>query len=750
MLAALQLQLPTSAQAIEFTTGPIYGGAFAWTVPEPALTPQRTGGFLGLTTFGGRFVALERDATVSTSTDGIAWVGHRLPGEVAIDAHAELDTAIAAGPSRVVVVRQGAAWSSADDATWTAAANPPSGTARVTAATAIGDGFIAMGVTGSERAAAVWRSADGSTWQSITNQPAFDHFCPRGLVSGTAATIVAVGDDCYPYLARPAVAVSNDGGMTWLRAPAQSAFAEEGSLHAVIPGGIGFIALGEVVRDVFPGRPYVAIHVSSDGLAWRRVGYFAPPGVLARLFVAAIPGGYLALADGMGRAAAFVSVDGSRWTRSSPLPPAAHVGNDDFSETIQGVASLGNLVVAVGTSDQVAFVDEPVLDVQAFVGQLTPGPSRVGSIPVPPAVPGPVPATTTRQPAFPGTVRWQVAALPGATDATTGSSSAAFDVRSWRGGFAVLGQELAADGAPTGVLWRSTDGIAWTRHVIPTECLGALAATSTTLVAAGTAICRSINGTDWVKAATLPHAISGLVDVVANGSTFILAMNHASPSRQAIRVWQSRDGLRWTTSGSPSTFTGREATALVAGSTGLVMLTRRFVGSRIETAPMTSIDGRRWTLGTVQAAFAPWAQVVLMASGGPGVLAAGAYQPRSRMGAAIWTSADGRAWARVHVVLPASGFVAVGGLAPVGRGYAMFGLLAPPSQEDPARPSAWLSPDGRRWRNPNALPLPTDGPADWVEIMAAAGGTRTVVAVGTRTASRTRVAQVWTGTYQAP
>ena len=102
-------------------------------------------------------------------------------------------------------------------------------------------------------------------------------------------------------------------------------------------------------------------------------------------------------------------------------------------------------------------------------------------------------------------------------------------------------------------------------------------------------------------------------------------------------------------------------------------------------------------------------------------------------------------------VAPAgNGFLGVG-LARIGPGYAVVGLLAPPSQEDPARPSVWLSPDGSRWRSPISLPLPTDGTLDWIQLTGAAGGSARIVAVGYRSENgRHPAAEVWTGTYLAP
>jgi hypothetical protein len=169
---------------------------------------------------------------------------------------------------------------------------------------------------------------------------------------------------------------------------------------------------------------------------------------------------------------------------------------------------------------------------------------------------------------------------------------------------------------------------------------------------------------------------------------------------------------------------------------------------------LRSRDAVTWTRGANQAAFVPSSFDVASASiirGGPGYLAAGSYQPRSRVGAAVWSSADGLAWKRVHFMLPASGFVELGALGRIGPGFALLGIVAPPSQEDPPLPTVWLSPDGSRWRSGVGLPMPTDGPVNWVEFTGVAGGGTRLVAVGNRSGRPgPAAAEVWTATYAAP
>ncbi len=757
LVALLGAQSSTPIGATESTTGPVYGGTFSWAIPGLTVVPPTGNGFLGVTTFRGRFVAVERNGIASTSIDGVAWVGHALPGPNG-GANPAL---IAAGANRVAIIGQGLAWTSVDGDVWTAANAPPTGPAQPAAMTALADGFVALGIAPGRRRAAAWVSADGSSWTASPDQSAFDHFCPTAVAAAPTGRLVAVGDDCYPYLARPAAAISDDGGLTWRRAPAQTQLSEGGRLTAVVAGGPGFIAAGGVIRDVYPGDPGIAMFVSADGLAWRRAGYFVEGG---SAFLNAIPGGYLVVATAGQKPATFVSIDGLRWARSTSLPATPHALNDDFDDAIHGLAVNGNAIVGVGTTDLNRFVDVSVPGAFTVLGTLTPGPAITGQTSVPPIIPTPRPPSALAQPSFPGTVTWAVEPLPvAAPPGAVVVHSGVGNVTRWRGGFAAVGAVWFESGplgpsiAGRDVVWTSPDGARWTEHPLPSNCRGRIATTGTAIVVGGDAgICRSADGVAWTRVTEIPHQIRGFVDVIAGGPGFVLTMGYSTSTSVSVKVWRSTDGLRWRTAGHPVAFNNLEPQALATGPRGLVILGQRYVsGSGYDEhfVPLQSRDGITWSKGGRQPAFEPLSFDVGPASvisGGPGYIAAGSYQPRSQTGVAVWTSPDGLAWKRVHFVLPPSGYVEFDGLARIGPGFAVVGLLAPPSQEDPARPTVWLSPDGSRWRSGISLPFPADGPADWVQITGAAGGSARIVAVGDRSGGGRTQAEVWTGTYRAP
>lgn len=130
-------QSATSVAATEYASGPVFGGTFTWTTPALAVVAPTGVGFLGVTSFRGRFVAVERNGVASTSIDGVGWVGHTLPGPNG-GANPAL---IAAGANQVAIIGQGLAWTSVDGDVWTAANAPPTGPAQPAAMTALADGF---------------------------------------------------------------------------------------------------------------------------------------------------------------------------------------------------------------------------------------------------------------------------------------------------------------------------------------------------------------------------------------------------------------------------------------------------------------------------------------------------------------------------------------------------------------------------------------------------------------------------------
>ena len=327
--------------------------------------------------------------------------------------------------------------------------------------------------------------------------------------------------------------------------------------------------------------------------------------------------------------------------------------------------------------------------------------------------------------------------------------------------FAAVGSETF-DGEVRGrdVAWTSLDGTRWTEHPLPAKCSNMrwIAASQTAIVVASDAgICRSTDGTKWTRALDVPHQIKGFVDLAAGGPGFLLLMSYPTSPSVSAKVWRSVDGLHWRTAGHPAAFSNLDPSVIADGPRGIVVLGQQYTSGRGYDGvfrPLRSRDAVTWSRGLRQRAFEPVSfdeGRVAIIRGGPGYLATGSYQPRSRIGAGVWTSTDGLAWTRTYLVMPASGYIEIGGLARIGPGYAVVGVVAPPSQEDPARPTVWLSPDGVRWRSGVGLPIPMDGAGEWVDMATVAGESARIVAVGNRYATGGfSTAHAWTGIHRAP
>ena len=267
----------TSPDGFVWSRVPDDGGAFS-AVSGTSVNGVAAGG-PGVVAVGGND---DGAAAVWTSADGIAWNLISNPAGSG-GAMTTLRSVIATDPGFIAVGGRfspdsgygAAVWNSADGVAWTSlpptAETSPAGMgANMTAITAGGPGYVAVGRTHGEDAdAAVWTSTDGLTWTRVPDDGTI--FGGPGdqaiqAVGAGATGLVAVGYDTNSVEVGAAVWTSPDG-LSWTRIPATlDTFGgvEVRTLDGVTGDGSGFVAVGAVGSGS-------AIWESPDGTLWTRV-----------------------------------------------------------------------------------------------------------------------------------------------------------------------------------------------------------------------------------------------------------------------------------------------------------------------------------------------------------------------------------------------------------------------------------------------------------------------------------------------
>ena len=142
-------------------------------------------------------------------------------------------------------------WTSPDGVTWTAVDSPRADRNLVDITTG-GPGFVAISAV----PATVWTSADGLSWREAPPVPSFD----EGVLTSVASargTLVAAGQGR---------AWTSRDGLTWEEADVPD---DEGTIHDVVAGGPGFVAVGSILVGSMEAKGVV--WTSTDGRTWRRL-----------------------------------------------------------------------------------------------------------------------------------------------------------------------------------------------------------------------------------------------------------------------------------------------------------------------------------------------------------------------------------------------------------------------------------------------------------------------------------------------
>ncbi len=166
-------------------------------------------------------------------------------------------------------------------------------------------------------------------------------------------------------------------------------------------------------------------------------------------------------------------------------------------------------------------------------------------------------------------------------------------------------------------------------------------------------------------------------------------------------VWTSPDGITWSRVLHDETVLGgegrQEMESVTAGGPGLVAVGRdeASVGDLV-AAVWTSADGITWTRVHDDEGVLGGEGLQLMVSvtaGGPGLVAVGFDGLSGRLDAAVWTSADGITWSRVpddEEVLGGDGRQVMVSVTAGGPGLVAIGT-------DSFQGAVWISPDGITW-----------------------------------------------------
>ena len=605
-----------------------------------------------------------------------------------------------------------------------------------------------------------------------------------GQVASDGAEIVAVGSQSGARIGRAQFFVSQNDGRSWSMGSVRTPDGGEpppGHAARFVAGGQGaWVAVG-------PG----SIWTSPDGRTWTltpSAGLPLQPGdqisVLRRTatgFIAVgtnIPGGDQAKSSPV----VFVSGNGISWQRldASQLRLPAGTGR---VENIKYAATEGSLILIAGdvtTTTTVTAKTKGKGNAIRTVASQTSGAwlSRDGGSTWVPAVsPDAAPPGHGAQPLIAGvaTVKGGFVLLRPTAGARPG-----LDVYDSPNGTAWTFQATLntpaglvagpADGGPSGAVvtgqagrtltaFVSADGLSWRQ----TQAFGAAAVESVSGVAmagGGAVVTATTAGPQrrqpaitmvtagaparQVDVAKIPGAFDPQLAVngiaADNGTQVAVGSANGYPA-----AWTSADGgSSWTpATGVTQAVFGRpgvqQLTGVTHGTAGWLAVGGVTAGAAQHPVVLSSAAGSSWQAADGEAAFGGPGLVTEQAAAGPDgyvivgyqdVEAAGAGRTSSnRTIAAAWWSAGLTGWER-------AGDAAVGALegsAGSGTGKQMLAVAARSGGfvavgSDASQAAAWISPDGRTWRQAD-LPVPVGSASAVLQHVASSG--RTMVAVGT-------------------
>jgi hypothetical protein len=302
----------------------------------------------------------------------------------------------------------------------------------------------------------------------------------------------------------------------------------------------------------------------------------------------------------------------------------------------------------------------------------------------------------------------------------------------------------------SGASWQSSDGSTWTfTGGFPAQTLlSAVAANAQRYVAIGrdgngAAVWTSTTGSDWAKLASPAFAGSPLrlTSITAWRGGFVAGGYRGSDFFSAdAQLWVSSDGLSWRPATDTPAFKDARVVSVEGNATGLVAVGQ--AGPTETPGPVviwTSSDGRTWSRVPDGPAFAGGRVRSVAAIPSIGFVAVG--EDLAGDTGRIWTSPDGRTWTlvanspifgrpgiqvRMYTVVAGPNGAFVGGTLDAGIQYGETAI--------------WTSADGVAWARVPDAPDFLDS-----EVTTSTSWNGRVVAVGDRGAPDAYQVTVWLG-----
>lgn len=559
-----------------------------------------------------------------------------------------------------------AIWTSRTGRSWTLAAThgispqDPGDSIDVVANTP--DGFLAAGngtASGSRNQAVIWVSRDGVNWQRMTASQL--GLTAAGATAQNISYATTHGNDTVISDGGSGVWLSTDGGTSWTPVTVPVDHGAQSQISGVSFDGSGLIAIRPGTTT--SGAPDAVAYFSPNGQTWTYASTIHPSGGFKPIVVKGGDDGFVVTGKAVSQNTyvAYTSTGtGAAWRSTGSL------GATSGESAPIAAVGPGDTVVAVGSKNRGDVSQQPVFLQANTAGTVTP--VSLTSIPG-----GLIPEVQVNSTAVSddgvqvavGSANGYPAVWRKASDGAWGLVSS-LPLVSGRSGLAALSSVtygahgFLAVGPPGPVIYTSDAGTSWQpaggniqqdlAGVAAVATAGGLAGylIDGQLVAAGGASVAddwwSKDLTSWTRAHTAKPATgsSQVLAVAASPHGFVTVGSH----NDVPAVWTTTNGTLWTIN----------VLSLPAGASSGVLQQVAIRGNRVVTlgqqttaagtvplAELSTDGGTTWQQIRFISA-GPDTTVTALTASSRGFTAAGQFGTAGQLGAAVWTSADGRTW----------------------------------------------------------------------------------------------------------